>query len=570
MDIYAIILLKKIRTTVLIFFLSVSLSYATDFFHKSLDEQVTEALRERLAFSKEQRPVVCMGDQLCGSMVLPRFYGLRDFTPAWINDKGVSSQAYELVRAIREAADEGINPRDYHIGGIEMLLKDINASYLRKDNAPIEKMVELELLLSDAFFLYASHLTAGRVNPENIRTDWTIKTKHLDLVPILLDALAKGNISYALEKVNQQSPDYQRLKIASQSYKKFSENGGWPQIPAGPKMKKGDRGARIAILHSRLQISGDLSKTDKKDPGVFGDILEKAVLRFQSRHGLTEDGIVGHATLYELNVSALARFKQIMVNMERLRWLQRDFGPRYLFVNIADFKLSVVDENASILKMRVVVGKDYRQTPVFEGKMTYLVINPFWTIPPKLAEEDLLPLIKEDIEVIKRKKIRIYESWKENAREIDPGSVNWKMVNADNFSYKLVQEPGPLNALGRIKFIFPNKFDIYLHDTPARNLFSREKRNFSSGCIRIEKPLELATYLLHGNPNWTKQKLLDVIDSHETQIVGISNPIAVKILYFTAWVDEQGIVHFRNDIYQRDKKLAKALEEKPPQDIYKR
>ncbi|MBU4037352.1 MAG: L,D-transpeptidase family protein, partial [Proteobacteria bacterium] len=271
-------------------------------------------------------------------------------------------------------------------------------------------------------------------------------------------------------------------------------------------------------------------------------------------------------------ITALDRLKQIILNMERWRWLQRDFGPRYIVVNIADFQLNVVEENESILKMRVVVGKYYRQTPVLEGKMTYLVINPFWIIPQKLAEEDMLPLIKEDKEVIKSKKIRVYESWKNGALEIDPGLVNWKIVNNNGFSYKLVQEPGPLNALGHIKFIFPNKFDVYFHDTPARDLFNREKRDFSSGCIRIEKPVELAAYLLQVDTNWTKQKLLEAIDSQKTQIISLSNPIAVKILYFTAWVDEQGIVNFRNDIYQWDKQLAEALEEKTPyqQDVNKR
>ncbi|MBU3946595.1 MAG: L,D-transpeptidase family protein [Proteobacteria bacterium] len=572
MNISEILLLKKIRIPVLIFFLSISASCGTDAFAKDLNELITEALCERFIFSKYPHQVICIGDQLCVSKDLPRFYGLRGFSPAWITDKGVSTQTHELIRTIRKAADEGINPLDYHIDGIEILLKEITGSYLKIDDVPIKKLMELELLLSDAFFLYASHLTAGRVNPETIQKEWAIKNQHMDLVRILFDSLDKGNISYALETVNQQSPDYQRLKKASESYRKLAENAGWPHIPKGPKMKKGDRGARIAILHSHLKISGDLGQTDEKNPRLFGDILEKAVLRFQKRHGLTEDGVVGRATITALNITALDRLKQIVVNMERWRWLQRDFGPRYIVVNIADFQLNVVEENESILKMRVVVGKYYRQTPVLEGKMTYLVINPFWIIPQKLAEEDMLPLIKEDKEVIKSKKIRVYESWKNGALEIDPGLVNWKIVNNNGFSYKLVQEPGPLNALGHIKFIFPNKFDVYFHDTPARDLFNREKRDFSSGCIRIEKPVELAAYLLQVDTNWTKQKLLEAIDSQKTQIISLSNPIAVKILYFTAWVDEQGIVNFRNDIYQWDKQLAEALEEKTPyqQDVNKR
>lgn len=549
--------------TIIIFFALILLGSVKVYAQGSI-VHVTEKLRKRLTFYKTPQKLFCMGKLLCGSLVLPQFYSLQEFTPSWITNSGLRKQAYHLVQTIKAAEFEGLNPQDYHLDEIEILLKDFKEPPVKIASIPIEKMVELELLLTDAFFLYTSHVSSGRVNPETIHSEWTFKNKKVDLIRILQDSIRKGKIADAIETVQPQSQDYRRLKKALIAYKKIAENGRWPRTPKGPIMKKGDRGDRIAILQSRLVISGDLKPTKRDNSDVFGETLKKAVLKFQKRHGLAEDGIVGRATLSALNVSVNARLKQIKLNMERWRWLQRDFGSRYLLVNIADFRLSVIEKRSSILKMRVVVGKNFRRTPVFVDKMTYMVTNPFWNIPHKLARDDFLSRIKKDPDFLKNQKIRVYESWKYGAQQIDAESVNWKMLGEKNFFYKLVQEPGPLNALGRIKFMFPNKFSVYLHDTPAKHLFNIKKRNFSSGCIRIEKPIELATYLLQDDPNWTRQKILDAIDSLGTKIIRLPKPIPIWILYFTAWVDEGGIVHFRNDVYHRDRQLAKALEEKPP------
>lgn len=531
---------------------------------QGLTAQITEALRDRITFSEPSNQVVCMGEQLCGSRVLPLFYDLREFYPSWITDNGVRPIAHRLVQAIRAVEFDGLNPQDYHLGAIANLLKVVQAPGVKIASIPIKTLVELELLLSDAFLLFSYHLTSGRVNPETIQAEWTIKTHKKDLIGILQDLVEKGDVSSAVDVVQQQTRDYHRLQKALIRYRKIVENGGWPRIPKGPAMKRGTRGERVAVLESRLKVSGDLSGAAETDPDIFGDTLKKAVLDFQRRHGLVDDGIVGRATLSALNVPADDRLEQIKVNMERWRWLPRNFGNRYVLVNIADFQLSVVEEESQILKMRVVVGKDYRRTPVFVGRMTYMVINPFWNIPHKLAVEDFLPRIKKNSDYFKHHDIQVFESWKNAALRIDPESINWNMVDKNNFSHKLVQAPGPLNSLGRMKFMFPNKFSVYLHDTPARHLFNRTKRSFSSGCIRIEKPVDLAAYILAQDPKWQRREIQAAMDSLETQVVRISEPIPVLILYFTAWVDKHGTIHFRDDIYGRDKRLLEALRENPP------
>jgi murein L,D-transpeptidase YcbB/YkuD len=297
---------------------------------------------------------------------------------------------------------------------------------------------------------------------------------------------------------------------------------------------------------------------------VFDEDLDTGVRHFQRRHGLDVDGVVGPATLSALNASADERVRRIEVNMERWRWLPQDLGRRYVIVNIANFELDVVEAEQEVMTMRVIVGRDYRRTPVFSGKMTYIVLSPYWHVPPSLAVKDILPQVRSDPGYLSRKGFKVFQGWGADTKEIDPGSVDWSKVTGTNFNYRFRQDPGPVNALGRVKFMLPNKFDVYLHDTPSPDLFEKSARAFSSGCIRIEKPIELVEYVLRGDPKWNRDAVLAAIDRRVEQTVQLREPIPVHLLYWTAWVDAAGTVHFRDDIYSRDKLLAEALAEKPP------
>ena len=290
--------------------------------------------------------------------------------------------------------------------------------------------------------------------------------------------------------------------------------------------------------------------------------MEDGVRRFQARHGLKVDGIVGSKTRFALNVPVEDRIRQIRLNMERWRWLPQELGNCHLTVNTADFKLSVVENEQTIKSIRAIVGKIKRPTPVFSQKITYLELNPYWNIPHSIALNDILPRIKKDPIYLADNKIRVFQNWKEDARKLNPESINWDAITKKNFVYKLRQDPANSNALGRIKFVFPNEFSIYLHDTPAHNLFKMKRRTFSSGCIRIEKPVELAAYLLQNNSKWNLEKLVAAVNCKKNKIILLSDPIKIYILYWTAWVDKNGIINFRDDIYGRDRRLDIALNEK--------
>jgi murein L,D-transpeptidase YcbB/YkuD len=381
---------------------------------------------------------------------------------------------------------------------------------------------------------------------------------------VLQKALEDNRIAVALNDLLPQQPGYARLKRALQQYENFAGRGGWPMVPKGPKMQKGHRDSRVIALRGRLRAEDFLQEGASEQADLFDEALDESVRRFQSRNGLLEDGVVGRATLEALNISADERVRQIRVNLERWRWLPSSLGKRYVIVNIAGFDLAVIENSQEVLAMRVVVGRDYRRTPVFSGQITYLVLNPYWEVPPKIAIEDKIPLLRTDPEYFAKEKIKVLRGWGSKAEEADPLAVDWSQVTETNFSYRLRQEPGPWNALGRIKFMFPNKFHVYLHDTPTRDLFARSERTFSSGCIRVEKAIDLAAYLLREDPKWTRKNILAAIDEGNEQTVRLPEPMPIHLLYCTAWVDENDVVYFRKDIYGRDKMLSDALEEIHP------
>ena len=316
-----------------------------------------------------------------------------------------------------------------------------------------------------------------------------------------------------------------------------------------------------------MQVSGDLQDAAPALlPTMFDEPLDAAVKRFQHRHGLAADGVVGKQTRQALNVPVAQRIEQLMINMERWRWIPHDLGPRYIVVNIADFSLTMVDEGRVRGTMRVVVGRNYRKTPVFSGTMTYLEFNPFWNVPRRLAVEDILPRVRKDPAYLEREGIRIFSGWSEDAVMLSPSEVDWASLNQNYFPIRLQQAPGPKNALGRIKFMFPNPHAVYLHDTPARGLFNRVTRDFSSGCIRVEDPATLAEFVLDGTAGWDRKTITERLGDGEHRIVRLQRPIPVHLLYWTAWADTDGTVFFREDIYGRDAPLMRALREKaaPP------
>ncbi|MBI5968857.1 MAG: L,D-transpeptidase family protein [Deltaproteobacteria bacterium] len=530
----------------------------------NLSEQVSDVLRGRMEAAGTPLRILCRGELICESVLLPPFYERRSFLPAWSADDGPRPEVDSFIRGLQQAGQEGLRAEDYHLSNIKTLLAELRQDMALKRPLSPEKLADLDLMVTDSFLIYASHLLTGRVNPETIQAEWYAQSRKANLDRILQIALDSQQTENVLQGLLPRHPGYGRLRQALRDYRNIAQKGGWPSVPSGPKMRQGDSGRRVRILRARLVSTRDLQPVPKKSAPLFDESLDRAVRKFQLRHGLDIDGIVGPATLAALNVPVEKRIRQIEGNMERWRWLPQDFGSRYILVNIAKFGLEVIENGRPVLTMRAIVGKPYQRTPVFSAQMTYLVLRPFWHVPPSIAEEEMLPLILQDPNYLAKNQIKLFEGWGSAQKEIDSGAADWSKVSADSFPYNLRQEPGPLNPLGRIKFMFPNKFNVYLHDTPSPELFKKTEREFSHGCIRIEKPIELAEYLLRGDPQWTRESLAEAIDQSIDHTVRLPEPIPIHVLYWTAGVEEDGSVHFRKDIYERDEPLREALEAKPP------
>lgn len=543
----------------IIFILSTYLTTPLTPQDRTIEEKTREFLRQRIEAAGHPPRIVVGEEQIYSSIVLPRFYLERTYKPAWSNKNGPLPIVDSLLAAIKYAHKNGLAPQDYHVTKIEKLYTTINELQQRNLQLNHLRLVDLDLLLTDAFLVLGSHLYGGRVNPESLDPEWHPSRRPIELDVVLRDALGDGKIQQALNALLPHHPEYYRLRELLARYREILNDGGWPSVPEGPTMRKGDSEERIAALRKRLILAGDLDEQETIDDHLFDETLEKAVIRFQRRHGLEPDGLVGRETIAQLNTSVEQRLKTVLVNMERWRWLPENLGDRYIIVNIANFELDVIDNGSRVMNMRVIVGRNYRRTPVFTGQMTYLVFSPYWNIPPGITANDVLPQVKRDIQYLAKNNIRVLQGWGADAREIDPVTVDWSIITPRNNPYRFRQNPGPNNSLGLVKFMFPNKYNVYLHDTPARELFARVQRDFSSGCIRIEQPVELAEYLLSDRPEWTRDAIVAAMRRGVERTVTLVRSIPVHLLYWTSWTDENGTVHFRRDIYNRDQRLYDAL-----------
>ena len=361
----------------------------------------------------------------------------------------------------------------------------------------------------------------------------------------------------AIQPAAAQDPAYQRLQAALERYRALAAEGGWPEVPDGPTIEPASDDPRLATLARRLRISGDLTDDQAwAESAGYDTVLQTAVRRFQARHGLEVDGLVGRATLRALNVPIEQRINQIRVNLERARRRFHAAAENFILVNVAGFKAYVVRDGKIVWTTRVIVGDTENRTPEFSAELKYVVVNPAWTVPYKIASEELLLDIKRDRRFFARGNYQLFDA---NGDMVDPASVDWRSIRVGNFPFTLVQQPCAANQLGRIKFIFPNKYSVYMHDTPGDILFTKASRAFSHGCIRVDAPLGLAEFVLDGE-GWSREQLEAEIGSGETKTINLSKPLLVVISYWTAEVDEQGLLNFYDDIYERDAAVLESLD----------
>jgi murein L,D-transpeptidase YcbB/YkuD len=472
---------------------------------------------------------------------LQQLYTELGFRPVWTIDDG--HRINGLVKDIKASYHQGLDPKDYHLEVIERLLA--------ADDDSTESSIGLEMLASGAWLTLASDYATGRVRSRVIDNQWHQARKTYDPVESLVAAIADNLPTGFLERLLPQQPGYHRLV---ELLAVLRSQPDWPNVRIQGKPEIGTRTPGIQSLKRRLQASGDLAEDASTDE-LFDESTAQALKIFQLRHGLKPDMIPGPATLAALNVSRQQRIRQMMVNLERWRWLPEQLGRRHIRVNIADFRVEAWEDGHSVLTMKAIVGRTYRRTPVFSSNMSYLVFNPYWEIPRNIAVQDKLPLFRKDPDAVKRGGYEIYAS----SEKLESETIEWDKVNSGNFPYRLRQRPGSQNALGRVKLLFPNPYNVYLHDTPDRHLFERENRTFSSGCIRVQKPLELAAWVLAEQPEWSLKRVEASIATGKTKTVMVRPVIPVHVEYWTAWVDVDGKVNYRADVYGRDALVDKAL-----------
>jgi murein L,D-transpeptidase YcbB/YkuD len=479
---------------------------------------------------------------------LQEFYTRRGFRAAWDNARN----AEQLRRALTESYDQGLDPKDYHLP----LLEDL-AGQIARSAATDAVRAQYDVLLTEALLRLAYHLSFGKVDPQTFDAQWNYgrTLASMDVSRKVEEALAAEDIYQRVEALKPTHSLYTGLERELARYRAAAEA---PQatLAAGPTLRPGDSDARVPQLRARLIASGDLDQAAASDALDYDAALEGAVRSFQARMGLESDGVVGADTIAELNVPLADRITQLRVNLDRGRVLLQDLPDEFVVVNIAAFTVYYVRGQQIVWQARAQVGKPYRRTPIFRSEISYVVLNPTWTVPPGIIEHDILPAAQRDPESITRKGLRVLDA---QGQELDPASIDWSQYRSGHIPYTLRQDPGPSNALGRVKLMFPNPYQVYLHDTPSQGLFERTDRAFSSGCVRVERAPELTELVLHDPEHWNAASIASAIEQGQLRNVTLKRRIPVLLAYWTAWVDPQGRMNFRRDLYGQDAKWAQAL-----------
>lgn len=452
------------------------------------------------------------------------FYTTRNYSFAWYTETGLTEQASHLYMRLENLPEEGLNLSLPYKHNLDSLINLTHSQSLQQKS-------ETELLLTALYFFFAQKVWGGLEESASQKINWLMPRKKLSY-----SALLDSMVSHTGTTASVKEPVYRQYSLLKEYLKKYKAlPAGKTTIPSTTKaFRPGDVSPAIGLIKRQLLVLGDLKDAADTLSNQYDSSLIPAVKNFQKRHGLKDDGAIGNSMIRELNVPAPKRIEQIMVNMERARWLPIDVRGRYLAVNIPEFVLHAYYDDSLLWNMNVVVGKDVNKTVVFAGKISQIVFSPYWNVPPGILKKEVLPGIQKDKTYLERHHMEMLGS-------------------------AVRQKPGPWNSLGAVKFLFPNSHSIYLHDTPSKNLFQESKRAFSHGCIRVAEPQRLAMYLLNDNSNWTNEKIVQAMNSGKEQFVPVKEPMPVYITYFTAWVDRQGQLNFREDIYNRDPGLAELL-----------
>lgn len=536
------------------------------------------------------------------NQAMSSFYERRQYLPAWNN----KAKLEELIFELEGLRDDGLNPDDYQVAELR------NALPLIEDQSPetLDMRVNDELRATTSYLRALYHLFNGKVDPFGLDPQWNFELGDLSLTSIgveLVDIMERGSIRELFAKTRPQHPIYTSLVAGLKRYRQLDEAGGWSALPAGPTLKPCMIDPQVALLRARLRVTGEYtdptpeetqammqkciassssSSNSSSEPliaesanlelaseteapigiaaassassvavnaeEVFDERLVEAVKQFQLDQYLEPDGAIGPATRAALNISAQARVDQIRVNLDRARWLLHNIPPEMVLVDVAGFKVTYYKANQPIWRSRVQVGMAYRTSPIFKSEVNYITLNPTWTIPPTILRKDVLPKVRKDINYLREHKIRVLDS---NGKELDPATVDWYRPG----NVTLRQDAGPHSALGKAVIRFPNSHAVYLHDTPHQKLFNKSQRAFSSGCIRVERALELVELLLAETPGWDRAGINQALDTGKTRNVTLAKRVPILLAYWTVDAISEEKIAFKPDIYARDAEVLAAL-----------
>lgn len=495
--------------------------------------------------------------------LMEQFYQDRNYELAWFRSNQLKPQADKLMQAIERAHQEGLDPENYRV-------KDLRAMYESfdrlspSDRRKMEKQQEIDFALTASYFNYASDFYKGATDPHGTASiEWEVKRNKIKLNKALETILKERESTYPYYEFEALHNGYLKLRGALVKFRAMQERGGWPKVDDGGIVRLNDTAEVVVALRERLMPAHQVNIQDSSNY-VYDREVEAVVKAFQRQNGLAVDGVVGPQTYKILNVSVDERIDQIILNMERWRWLPKRLVPegkpnRYVMVNIPAYELRVMEDDEEKMRMKVVVGKTMHSTPIFSHEIQYLIFSPYWNVPNSIVMAEIKPKLQRNRNWLETQNMEMVTTFGPDARRVPVSRVNWYTVNRDNFKYRIRQRPGPSNSLGRVKFMFPNEYAVYLHDTPANHLFDQSERDFSHGCVRVERPADLANYLLQDDPSWDYSRVLQAMNRTTEQRVNIKENVPVYLVYFTAWVEDDGTVHFRDDLYGHDSTLAQEF-----------
>ncbi|WP_175454179.1 L,D-transpeptidase family protein [Algoriphagus alkaliphilus] len=546
-----------IRKITFILFLGFSPLFLLASTHGDQDP-LQDQIRLKLESIQPGRLLSIKNQNLSASGDIFSFYSNREFREIWSSDGILTELAYELRFEIRQSKFDGLDPQEYHLGLVDTFFNTFEANKKNKVPNDLGELVDLELLLSDAFFQLAAHLERGKVNPALLKSTWEIarKPQKVNYGDLLSVSLASGEIRRNLETIYPKFTSYKRGRevIRQLDEKSKVDSLNWKPIKIDKTIKVGESNNSIPIIRQRLQFWGYMGYYETENPKVYDSLLFEGVKEFQRKNGMEPDGALGKNSVAGINNSPSLLLDRAAVNMERLRWLPDTLKEaEIILVNIANYRLDYIYKMDTLFSSKVIVGRQYHSTPIFSAAMSYIVFSPYWNIPNSIARNEIIPAIRRNPDYLRQKNMEVVTF---SGQPVDPSTINW---SNKSFPYMIRQRPGGSNSLGLVKFMFPNRFSVYIHDTPTRALFDREDRALSHGCIRLQNPTEFAKILLRAMPEWTDERINQAMNQKSERIVNLNRKIPVALVYLTFWADSKGQAHFRQDIYNRDAEILTLL-----------